>query len=148
MDQVYKDPALLNLDAVSLKSGFSRRQIIEFYTLYKTLTKLTVIQSNGDMSKPRGVNLKLFREGMLFNIKIIIIHTKGIPQLSLENKELVKKIFKKADTSHTGYLSWDEFLESMKIIFTDSLELTIELFFDIIDSDGNGFLDYDEVREI
>lgn len=134
MDKYYKDPTLLNLDALEVKSGFTRRQIIEFFTMYKTLTKLTIMNTGDNSSIPKGVNLKNFLE--------------GIPQLSLENKQLVKKIFKKADTTKNGYLGWDEFLESMKIIFTDSLELKIELFFDIIDSDGNGLLDYDEVKEI
>lgn len=80
---------------------------------------MTIINEENYHQDVPGVTLKIFRD--------------GINELSLENKELVKKIFKKANTSHSGYLCWEEFLESMKIIFTDSLEVKIELFFDIID---------------
>ena len=80
VDKVHKDPTLLNLDELSNLTGFTRSQIIKFYTLFKTLCKLTIIdEENYDRDIP-GVTLKIFRD--------------GINELSLENKELVKKIFK------------------------------------------------------
>lgn len=85
--------------------------------MFKTLWKLTVVNENSE--DVVGVSFEIFKN--------------GIKELSLENKELVRKIFKKANKSWTGYLNWEEFLEAMKIIFTDSLEVKIELFFDIID---------------
>ena len=72
-------------------------------------------------------NLEEFR-GVSWNV-----FANGIRELSLDNRKLVKRIFKKANVTCTGYLNWDEFLEAMKIVFTDDLELKIELFFDIID---------------
>ena len=119
VDQVYKDPTFLNLDEVVEQTGFSRIQIVKLYALYKTLCKVTLTEQNENESEIVGVNFNNFQN--------------GINELALENKELVKKIFQKADSSHTGYLNWDEFLESMRIIFTESLEIKIELFFDIID---------------
>ena len=80
VDKVHKDPTLLNLDELSNLTGFDRSQLIKFYTLFKTLWKLTIIdEGDYDRDSP-GVTLKIFRD--------------GITELSLENKELVKKIFK------------------------------------------------------
>ena len=72
----------------------------------------------------------------------------GIKELLFENRDLVDKIFHSANSSLSGFLSWEEFLRAMKIIFTQNLETKVTLFFKIIDSDGNGLLSSEEVFEI
>ena len=107
----------VDVKRVGNKYGFDRYQMMKFYILFKTLCKLTIMADQNQ--EVFGVNFHVFKE--------------GITELSLENKELVRKIFKKANVSCTGFLNWEEFLEAMRTIFTDSLEVKIEMFFDIID---------------
>ncbi|CAI2366384.1 unnamed protein product [Moneuplotes crassus] len=144
VDEEYGVPSTLNLEALVEKHGFTREEILKFYVLYKSLCKLTVSYTHD--TEVRGVCFDVF--------------INGISELSLENKDLVKRIFDKANVNKklipknnknkacNAYLDWEEFLICMKTIFTDDLELKIELFFDIVDSDGNGFLDKKEIKEI
>ena len=114
------------------ENAFSRFELHKIFALFKTLCKVAAVKGGG--SKVQGIDLDTFRT--------------GIAQLSVENDELVEKIFESSNTSLTTFLSWSEFLKAMKILCSTSLLDKISLFFEIIDSDGNGLLSVDEVEEI
>lgn len=66
----------------------------------------------------------------------------------MEDEDFVTRIFNSANTSLSGNLSWSEFLKAMKILKSSNLREKIDLFFEIIDADGNGMLNREEVLEI
>jgi len=61
---------------------------------------------------------------------------------------LTERFFNRSNINHDGFLSWEEFLQAIKILTTSELELKLNMFFSIIDADGNGMFDYDEIFEI
>ena len=74
VDEKYKIPTALKLDETCKKHGFTRDKILSFYTLFKTLWKLTVVHKKDH--EVRGVCFEVF------------LH--GVSELSLENKDLIK----------------------------------------------------------
>ena len=48
----------------------------------------------------------------------------------------------------SGYLTWEEFIECMKLICSGNLIQRIELFFKVLDEDGNGMFSYQEIYDI
>ena len=61
---------------------------------------------------------------------------------------MAHRFFEESNQSMTGVLNWNEYLEAMKILLTKDLEIKVRMFFKMIDLDGNGSFDYDEVLEI
>lgn len=82
----------------------------------------------------KGVDFKTFHQ--------------GVSQMSSESEDLAKKIFSTINERNNDYLSWEEFLKGMITIKSDSISDKIDMFFKIIDTDGNGLLSYAEVLEI
>ncbi|CAI2368194.1 unnamed protein product [Moneuplotes crassus] len=83
IDELYPPPSSQNLNVLSEKHGFTREEILKFYVLYKTLCKLTVTFTKD--TEVRGVCFEIF--------------INGISELSLENKDLIKRIFDKANVN-------------------------------------------------
>lgn len=57
----------------------------------------------------------------------------GNKELSLDNPDLLIKIFDSVDKQGKGYLIWDEYFLAMKLISTTDLKDKIDLFFDVVD---------------
>lgn len=67
----------------------------------------------------------------------------------MENPEFILKIFDSADLpSQDEILDWDEFFVAMKMVLSKSLKDKLDLFFSIVDSDGNGNFSFEEIKEI
>jgi Ca2+-binding EF-hand superfamily protein len=47
-----------------------------------------------------------------------------------------------------GYLNWEEFFRALKLISSKDLKDKIELFFYIVDADGNGRFSFPEIKDI
>ena len=58
------------------------------------------------------------------------------------------KIFNYLDDEKTGYLSWEKFMEGMKIVFATSAEDKVDLFLRMVDEDGGGTFGFEEIKEI
>jgi len=114
--------------------NFSRSELYELFVQYKVILKISIA-----LSKDRSINKK----GIDFTA-----FYKGVPQMSNESNEIAYKIFDVINESKTNYLSLDEFLKGMSIIRSEDISDKIDMFFKIIDSDGNGQLSWDEVYEI
>ena len=69
-------------------------------------------------------------------------------ELSLDNPDFLIRIFDSVDKGNKGYLTWDEFFIAMKLVNTQDLKDKIDLFFNIVDSDGNGSFSFDEIKDI
>jgi Ca2+-binding EF-hand superfamily protein len=61
---------------------------------------------------------------------------------------LAYKIYETLNKLNTTYLNWEDFLQGMLSMKSHFIQDKIDLFFHIIDTDGNGFLSFDEVYEI
>lgn len=66
----------------------------------------------------------------------------------MDNTDLLEKIYDSVNKGNKTYINWDEFFSTMKLISSNNLTDKIDLFFDIIDSDGNGMFSFDEIRDI
>jgi len=90
---------------------------------------------NGKIKSLIGVDKETFIEGM--------------KAISLDNPEFLQKIFDQSDSqSGDGLLTWKEFFTAMKNVMSRSLKDKLDLFFSIVDADGNGNFSYDEIQEI
>ncbi len=68
--------------------------------------------------------------------------------LSLDNTDFLEKIFDSQDYSFKGYLIWQEFFSAIKLIESNDLKDKIDLFFRIVDADGNGLFSFEEIKDI
>lgn len=69
-------------------------------------------------------------------------------QLSLDNTDLLEKIYDSVNKDKKPLINWDEFFAAMKLISSNNLKDKIDLFFNIIDTDGNGMFSFDEIKDI
>lgn len=68
--------------------------------------------------------------------------------LSLDNTELLSRVYNSVNKEHRQLINWEEFFSAMKLLSSSDLKDKIELFFNIVDSDGNGMFSFDEIKEI
>lgn len=57
-------------------------------------------------------------------------------------------MFSTIDQPPKGYLVWEQFFTSLKLVSSRDLKDKIELFFYIVDTDGNGLFSYEEIKAI
>lgn len=114
--------------------NFTRAELYDLFVQYKVILKISIA-----LNKDRS----LVKKGIDF-----VAFYKGVPQMSNESNELAFKIFDVINENKTNYLSFEEFLKGMSIIKSDKIADKIDMFFKIIDADGNGQLSWDEVYEI
>ena len=72
----------------------------------------------------------------------------GLKECRLYNQGILEKIFYSLDEDEKGYLNWEEFLEGMKTICSNSLEDKIDCFLRMADDEANGSFSYDEIKDI
>lgn len=108
--------------------------MFELFVQYKSLIKICIALNRSMKILKKGVDFKTFHQGVL--------------QMSTESEELAKKIFTTINVKNNNYLSWEEFLKGMITIKSENISDKIDMFFKIIDSDGNGLLSYQEVLEL
>ena len=81
-----------------------------------------------------GVHLHEFKQGL----RVCRIYNQGI----------LEKIFHSLDEEKKGYLNWDQFLESMTIVCSKSMEDKVDSFLKMVDTEGGGGFDFGEIKEI
>jgi Ca2+-binding EF-hand superfamily protein len=72
----------------------------------------------------------------------------GMKELSMDNTDFLKKIFESVDKDSKGYIVWEEFFAAAKLISSNDLRDKIDLFFAIVDADGNGNFSFEEIKDI
>ena len=76
------------------------------------------------------------------------VFMRGMKQQYLDNTDFLDRIFNSVDKDLKDFLTWEEFFAALKLISSSDLNDKIDLFFQIVDSDGNGNFSYDEIKEI
>jgi len=66
------------------------------------------------------------------------VFVSGMKDLSEGNSDFLDKIYESVDLEKSGLLKWNQFLQAVKLICSNDLKDKIELFFSIVDADGNG----------
>lgn len=122
----------MNIPKIQLKCSFTRKELYNIYTRFKSLSKLSMVKVPNQ--EQIGVEKTIFMEGLKF--------------LSLDNTDFLEKIFDSQDSSSKGYLVWDEFFAALKLIQSNDMKDKIELFFRIVDADGNGLFSFEEIKDI
>lgn len=121
-----------NIPKLIATGSFTRTELFEFFTVFKTLCDVT--------------SQKLKMEGKKQHTGIERdIWSKGVVKLDILGNYLIKKIYFLLDVKNEGYIDWSEFIKGMTITNTRTFKDKIDLFVQICDDNGNGMLDSDEV---
>ena len=130
-------PDLIRFNIPKLLSTYptlTRKELFELFVQYKSLMKICIALNRSMKILKKGVDFKTFHQ--------------GVSQMSTESEDLARKIFNTINERNNNYLSWEEFLKGMITIKSDSISDKIDMFFKIIDTDGNGLLSYSEVLDL
>lgn len=123
----------MNIPKIQLDCSFNRKELYNIYTKFKALAKISKTNFP-EIVKDIGVEKSVFMN--------------GLKQLSLDNTDFLEKIFESVDNGSKDYLIWDEYFQALKLISSNDLKDKIDLFFKIVDADGNGMFSYDEIKDI
>ena len=130
-------PDLISFNIPSYLKTFpklKRREFFEIFVEFKTLLKLCVTINK---------NIHLVKEGIDFNTFFSCN-----PQMKSQGQELAMKIFSSINTLNSKYINWAEYMHGLLTIKSRELNDKLDLFLKIIDSDGNGYLSFDEVYSL
>ena len=130
-------PDLISFNIPSYLKTFpklKRREFFEIFVEFKTLLKLCVTINK---------NIHLVKEGIDFNTFFSCN-----PQMKSQGQELAMKIFTSINTLNSKYINWAEYMHGLLTIKSRELNDKLDLFLKIIDSDGNGYLSFDEVYSL
>ena len=123
-----------NIPVLEQRTGFTRSQIIKIFTTFKALCEITLNElkdQNRELKQCTGVNFE--------NFKL------GIPELTFETEEFARRVFEQCNSKkEIEFMDWEHFLIAVKAIQSRNFDHKIDLFFRIIDTDGNGMLSQDE----
>jgi hypothetical protein len=103
------------------------------YTKFKALSKISKVKYP-EIVKEVGVEKSIF--------------INCLQEENVDNKEFLEKIFDTIDRKGKLYLSWEEFFQALKLVSSRDLKDKIDLFFYIVDSDGNGLFSFGEIKDI
>ena len=104
------------------------------YTKFKSLSKISKVNYPEIVKDDVGVEKSTF--------------INCLQEENVDNKEFLEKIFDTIDKSGKSFLNWDEFFQALKLVSSRDLKDKIDLFFYIVDSDGNGLFSFDEIKDI
>ena len=135
INKYYPDLISMNIPAVLKTFPKLKRNIFyDIYAQYKTLLTICVCINK---------DLKLIKKGLDFPT-----FYNCLPQMRSQGFSLAYKIYETLNKLNTTYLNWEDFLQGMLRMKSRFIQDKIDLFFFFLDTDGNGFLSFDEVYEI
>ncbi len=135
INKFYPDLISMNIPAV-LKTypKLKRRIFYDIFIQFKNLLTLCVCVTK---------NLKQIKKGLDFSTFF-----NCLPQMKSQGKTQALKLYNTLNKLNTDYLNWEEFMQGMLSMKSNNISDKIDIFFHVIDSDGNGLLSFDEVYEI
>lgn len=133
IDEKYQNLVGMNIPKIQLQCSFTRKELYNIFTKFKALSKISMLNFPNKL-KEIGVEKSVFMN--------------GLKQLCLDNTDFLDRIFSSVDKANKEYLTWEEFFAALKLISSSDLNDKIDLFFQIVDADGNGNFSYDEIKEI
>jgi len=136
VDSIYPDLIQLNIPRICLKfKNLAREEIYSQFIQYKILLKLCIAINKDLKLANLGIDNKTFH--------------RGVPEMSTEDEYLAKKIFNTiVATKSGGYMSLEQFINGMITIKSENIGDKLGMFFNIIDTDGNGKLSWKEVLSV
>ena len=135
LNKYYPDLISMNIPAILKTYPKLKRNILyEIYAQFKTLLSICVCINKDLKQIKKGIDFPTF-----FNC---------LPQMRSQGYSLAYKIYKTINKLNTECLNWEEYMQGMYTMKSPDIKDKIDVFFHIIDSDGNGFLSFDEVYEI
>lgn len=114
------------------KCKFCESDIHKLYAKYKTLLHLSIAKNPAHSIKD-GISKEMFVESY-----------SGTPELNF----VLARIFDCIDQDCNGAIVWDEYLAAMDVMFNGTYEQKIDLLFTVYDTDGNGNLDFEEIKNV
>lgn len=124
-----------NIPKLSIDSNFSRKELFQFFILFKTLCDITTVQNSfQDKESTNGISYEVWKA--------------SIARLSNIPDELVRKLYIQVYNHQTGHLDWRDFLNSMRLISSKTLSDKVDLFIKVADTNGNGELSYSETHHL
>lgn len=133
VDEHYHNLVRMNIPKIQLDCAFTRKDLYMIFAKFKALSKISKV-SFPDIVKEIGVEKSIF--------------IKCLREDQVDNMEFLQKIFDSIDQLGKGYLNWEEFFQALKLISSRDLRDKIELFFYIVDADGNGQFSFPEIKDI
>ena len=135
LNKYYPDLISMNIPSILKTFPKLKRNILyDIYTQFKTLLSICVCINRDLKQIKKGIDFPTF-----FNC---------LPQMRSQGYSLAYKIYKTLNKLNTECLNWEEYMQGMYTMKSPDIKDKIDVFFHIIDSDGNGFLSFDEVYEI
>lgn len=118
INEYYIGMVNLNIPKMVRVTGFMRKDLHDYYTLFKALVSVTSQRYNKENYKvKRGVDYETFRNGIFY--------------IYLQPKNISLKIFKLISEKFSNFLDWPRFLTSMKMIKGKSQQDRVDLFIQI-----------------
>lgn len=133
VDDAYKNLCKMNIPEIQISCSFTRKDIYMIYSKFKALSKISKV-THPEIVKEIGVEREIF--------------IRCLNEAQVDNEEYLDKIFKSCDTEARGYMNWQEFFKALKLISSRDLKDKIDLFFYILDADGNGLFSFEEIKDI
>jgi hypothetical protein len=116
----------LNIPKMAQLTGFMRKDLHDYYTLFKALISVTSQRYNKDhYNIKRGIDYDTFRSGIFY--------------IFIQSENIARKIFALISEKFSDFLDWPRFLNAMKMIKARSLENRVDLFIRIVESEGKKF---------
>ena len=125
----------LNIPKMSKLTSFRRKELHDYYTLFKALVSSTSQRygKNGYEVK-RGIDFESFRNGMFY--------------IFIQSQNISRRMFQQIVEKFSDFLDWPRFLKAMKMIRAKSLPDKLDLFIKMADENGDGNLSMKEVFEL
>lgn len=130
-------PDLISLNIPRVLKTFPKLKRTVFYEIFVQFKLLLII------CICINKNLKLLKKGIDFDTFF-----NCMPQIRSQGRELAKKIYDTINKLNSDFLNWEEYLIGMLTMKSKNISDKIDVFFKVIDTDGNGLLSFDEVYEL
>ncbi len=133
VDDSFKNLCKMNIPIMQISCSFTRKDIYMIYSKFKALSKISKV-TFPEIVKEIGVERSIF--------------IRCLKEDQVDNEEFLGKIFHSCDKEARGYLRWEEFFKALKLITSRDLKDKIDLFFYIVDANGNGLFSFQEIKDI
>lgn len=122
----------LGMQKLRRKCSFSESEIHKLYAKYKMLLHLSIAR-NPAHSIWHGISKEIFVDSY-----------RGSNELNF----VLGRVFDNIDQDSNGAITWEEYLAAMDVMFNGTYEQQIDLFFTVYDTDGNGNLSFEEIKNL
>lgn len=136
VEKLFPDLNTFNLPKVLRENkDYSLKLLYDVFVEFKTLLKCCMVHNRNLNIHQKGIDFETFFH---CNTKI---NQQGI--------DLSKKIFKALNfKTNLNYMPWQNYIDGMMQIKDPNIEHKLDLFFNILDENGDGSFDYNEVYNL